>query len=96
MESELKFATQAVSETVTPVEVEPGIFLDDMSTSKPQRSPEEIQILLKYETPKQTLARITNDLQRYQHARAGKGSNNPQTCLRDPGAVVPTIHQWSN
>lgn len=69
---------------------------EEARTDLPQRSPERIQHLLKFENHQQTLARITNDLQRYQHARAGKGSNNPQTVQVDPGAVVPTIHQWSN
>ncbi|MGA7640073.1 MAG: hypothetical protein WCB00_24285 [Candidatus Acidiferrales bacterium] len=85
-------ATSSVQDEATA----PINWEDEKRTDLPQRSPERIQHLLKFENHQQTLARIANDLARYAHQKSGKGSNNPQTVQVDPGAVVPTIHQWSN
>jgi hypothetical protein len=85
----------AASSVPAPVEVEPGIFLDDMSTNKPQRSPEEIQTLLKYESASQTQRRIANDVARYAHQKSGTAAN-PQARLRDPASPVSSVHTWSH
>ncbi|MGA7221596.1 MAG: hypothetical protein WBX16_01960 [Candidatus Acidiferrales bacterium] len=69
---------------------------EEQRTDLPQRSPERIEHLLKYETPKQTADRITNDLQRYQHARTGTTGTNPQTRQISATEKVPTVHRWGN
>lgn len=71
-------------------------WTEEARTDLPQRSPERIQHLLKFENHQQTLARIANDLARYAHQKSGKGSTNPQSVQVDPGAVVPFVQRWGN
>ena len=71
-------------------------WTEEARTDLPMRSPERIQHLLKFENHQQTLARITNDLQRYQHARIGMAVRNPQSVQVDPGAKVSSVATWGN
>ncbi len=86
------------------VEVEPGIFLNDFRTDIPSRGPEEIAVLLKYESESQRSKRIDNDKERernkrFQTAKPSpyvRASSNPQTCIVDPDALVPSLSRWGH
>jgi hypothetical protein len=71
--------SDAVSLPATPVDIAPPPepvpnWDEEARTDLPPRTPEQIQWLLKFETPEQTQKRIENDKSRYVFARSGEKS----------------------